>query len=448
MGKYFGTDGVRGAANKDLTVHMAFRIGRFLGWYYAKQKGEHGKILIGRDTRRSGGMFEAALAAGVTSAGSNAYLLDICPTPAVAYLVSKRDFDCGIMISASHNPYGDNGIKVFNHEGSKMEEELLLQIEDYMDEKFEIDLACGEQIGEYEYWPQGLQEYTGYLKEKAGSDLSGLKIALDLANGSATSTAVQTLTDLGAELVVLGNEPDGLNINRNCGSTHPENLQKAVVENGCDAGLAFDGDADRLIAVNEKGELVNGDYLLYIYAIALKKAGALAHNTVVTTVMANLGLYKALDRLGINHIQTPVGDKYVWEEMSKNGFVVGGEQSGHIIFSDVEQTGDGLMSALILLQIMVQENKTLTELSEGLTIYPQLLENLKVKDKNVVLNDEKVNAAIDDVKEKLADNGRILVRPSGTEPLIRVMVEAETQQLCDDYVHSIIDLIDALGYSA
>ncbi len=444
MGKYFGTDGVRGRANEDLTMDMAIRIGQYLGAYYGKKR--HAKILIGKDTRLSGDMFELALAAGATSTGAQVYLLGVCPTPAVSYLVRKERFDCGIMVSASHNPYYDNGIKIFNQNGEKMEEEILLEIEDYMDGKSTLDLATGDRIGEFFEWDDGLEIYMSWLKEIVPVDLSGFKILCDLANGSATSTAVETLDALGATVDAINNSPNGININTKCGSTHPENLQRQVKEGDYDLGLAFDGDADRLIAVNSDGELVNGDYILYICGRYMKKANRLNKNTVVTTVMANLGLYKALDASKIDYIQTPVGDKYVFEEMQKNEYYIGGEQSGHIIFLENAVTGDGLLTALKLLEILKNTGKTIQELSEGLFIYPQLLKNVKVNDKEKALEDEELKKVIDSVSEELGNEGRILVRPSGTEPLVRVMVEAKSDELCDLYVSRVVDFIEKKGY--
>ncbi|MDO4467497.1 MAG: phosphoglucosamine mutase [Bacillota bacterium] len=446
MGKYFGTDGVRGRANEGLTLDMSIRIGQYLGWYYGKTK--HAKILIGKDTRLSGDMFELGLAAGATSMGAQVYLLGVCPTPAVSYLVRKERFDCGIMVSASHNPYYDNGIKCFNHNGEKMEEELLLEIEDYMDGKSTLDLATGEKVGEYIPWEDGLEIYMSWLKEIVPVDLSGMKIALDLANGSATSTAVETLRSLGARVDAISNTPNGTNINFKCGSTHPEGLQRMVREGEYDIGLAFDGDADRLIMVNDKGELRDGDFILYICGRYMKSVNKLNRNMVVTTVMANLGLYKAFDANKIDYIQTKVGDKYVFEEMQKNDYYVGGEQSGHIIFLENAVTGDGLLTALKILEIMVNTGKSLEELCQGLKIYPQTLKNIRVKSKPEAQNDEDVQNAVKEVEQSLGNTGRILVRESGTEPLIRVMVEAETQEECDRYVDSVIDVIKAKGHEA
>lgn len=444
MGKYFGTDGVRGRANEGLTLDMAIQIGQYLGMYYGKEK--HARILIGKDTRLSGDMFELGLAAGATSMGAQVYLLGVCPTPAVSYLIQKERFDCGIMVSASHNPYYDNGIKVFNHNGEKMEEEVLLQIEDYIDGKSELTLNTGDKIGEYFEWQDGLEIYMSWLKEIVPVDLSGFKIAVDNANGSATSTAIETLDSLGATVEAISNSPNGININKNCGSTHPEKLQQMVKEGDYDIGLAFDGDADRLIAVNAKGELVDGDYTLYICSRYMKSVNRLNKNMCVTTVMANLGLYKALDANKIDYVQTPVGDKYVFEEMQKNDYYLGGEQSGHIIFYENAVTGDGLLTALKLLEIMKNTGKSLEELSEGLFIYPQLLKNVKVNDKEAALKDEALWKVVKEVEDELKDEGRILVRPSGTEPLVRVMVEAKTDELCQQYVQRVVDFIEESQY--
>lgn len=444
MGKYFGTDGVRGRANEGLTLDMAIQIGQYLGMYYGKEK--HARILIGKDTRLSGDMFELGLAAGATSMGAQVYLLGVCPTPAVSYLIQKERFDCGIMVSASHNPYYDNGIKVFNHNGEKMEEEVLLQIEDYIDGKSELTLNTGDKIGEYFEWQDGLEIYMSWLKEIVPVDLSGFKIAVDNANGSATSTAIETLDSLGATVEAISNSPNGININKNCGSTHPEKLQQMVKEGDYDIGLAFDGDADRLIAVNAKGELVDGDYILYICSRYMKSVNRLNKNMCVTTVMANLGLYKALDANKIDYVQTPVGDKYVFEEMQKNDYYLGGEQSGHIIFYENAVTGDGLLTALKLLEIMKNTGKSLEELSKGLFIYPQLLKNVKVNDKEAALKDETLWKVVKEVEDELKDEGRILVRPSGTEPLVRVMVEAKTDELCQQYVQRVVDFIEESQY--
>lgn len=445
MTKYFGTDGVRGRANDTLTLDMALAIGKYIGAYYGKER--HAKILIGKDTRLSGSMFEMALAAGATATGANVYLLGVCPTPSVAYLVVKEKFDCGVMISASHNPFYDNGIKLFNHEGKKMDDAVLEEIEAFMDGESEVEYAINDALGTAIEWHEGLELYESYLKECVSCDFSGMKIALDLANGSATATAAQVLSELGATLEVIHSSPNGVNINTKCGSTHPEELQELMRENKgmFDCGFAFDGDADRLIAVDENGDLITGDHTLYICGNYLKNRGHLKENTVVTTVMANLGLYRAFDRCQIRYEKTDVGDKYVFENMEKNGFVLGGEQSGHIIFKEHMNTGDGLLSALKLLEVMKKSGMSLRELSEDLFIYPQLLINVEVKDKHAALQNEELLAKIREVEAELGEEGRILVRPSGTEPLVRVMVEAKTDALCEQYVMRIVDFIKAKG---
>ena len=443
MGKYFGTDGYRGKANVTLKLENAIKIGRYLGYYYGKDR--HAKILIGKDTRQSSSMYEMALAAGASASGATVYLLGVCPTPSVSYLIRKENFDCGIMVSASHNPYYDNGIKLFNGEGKKMEPQVEQLIEEYFESDEELPFAIDDKIGQVLDFKDGLQLYISWLKEVNPLNLDGMKIALDLANGSATTTAQECLSQLGATLEVIHSEPNGININNKCGSTHPENLQEIMREGTYDVGFAFDGDADRLIAVDEEGNLINGDYILHICGKYMKKKGLLKDDTVVTTVMANLGLYKAFEENGIKTVKTNVGDKYVFESMIANDFKVGGEQSGHIIFKDYETTGDGLFSALRLLQVMIDEKKSLKQLGEDLFIYPQLLVNMTVKDKNAVLNDESVNAVIKEVEEELGNEGRILVRPSGTEPLLRVMVEAKSDELCHKYVYRVIDFVKEKG---
>ncbi|MEG0410123.1 MAG: phosphoglucosamine mutase [Erysipelotrichaceae bacterium] len=443
MGKYFGTDGVRGRANDSLTLDMALRIGKFIGSYYGED--HHAKILIGKDTRLSGSMFEMALAAGASASGAQVYLLGVCPTPSVSYLVQKEGFDCGVMISASHNPYYDNGIKLFNYEGKKMNEEVLDLIEAYMDGEGEIELAINDAIGCAIEWSDGLELYESYLKDCVDIDLSGMKIALDLANGSATATAAQVLSSLGATLEVFHNAPNGININTKCGSTHPEGIQAFMKSEDYDCGFAFDGDADRLIAIDEDGNLITGDHTLYICGKYMHEQQTLTDNKVVTTIMANLGLYRAFDRAGIDYEQTAVGDKYVFECMENHNYSIGGEQSGHIIFYEHANTGDGLLSALKLLQIMKERNKSLKELSEDLFIFPQLLINVPVKDKHKALEDKELLALIEEVSNKLGEDGRILVRPSGTEPLVRVMVEAKSDELCDLYVNQVVNFVKEKG---
>ena len=444
MGKYFGTDGARGRANENLTLEMAIKIGKFLGHYYSKNR--HARIVIGKDTRLSSDMFEAAIVAGATSTGANVYTIGVCPTPCVSYLIRKDNFDCGVMISASHNPYHDNGIKLFNGEGKKMNPEVEAMIEDFIDDKCEIPYAHNDHIGQKIDYSDSLALYESWLKDIVNDlQLNGMKIALDLSNGSATSCAVETLRDLGAKCKVLHSTPDGININTKCGSTHPESLQELMKTGEYAVGFAFDGDADRLIAVDEEGNLFDGDHILYACGKYYSKVGKLNKNTVVTTVMANLGLYKAFDRENLSYEKTAVGDKYVFECMEKEDYSIGGEQSGHIIFREHANTGDGLLTALKLLEVMVHEKKSLKQLSEGLKIYPQLLVNIRVHDKNETMEDKEVLAKVEEVSKELGDEGRILVRTSGTEPLVRVMVEAGSDELCHKYVYQVIDLIKAKG---
>ena len=443
MGKYFGTDGARGRANDTLSLDMAVKIGQFLGWYYGKEK--HAKILIGKDTRLSSDMFEMGLAAGATSTGAVVYLLGVCPTPSVSYLIQREQFDCGIMVSASHNPFYDNGIKLFNGEGCKMDPEIEVLVESYIDGESEIEVAINERVGHTIQWDDGLELYESWLKYIADSDLNGMNIALDLANGSATSCAAETISSLGATVEVIHSAPNGININTKCGSTHPEELQRMMREGSYDVGFAFDGDADRLIAVDEDGNLIDGDHIMYICGCYMHENGLLKDDVVVTTVMSNLGLYHAFNKKGIQFEQTAVGDKYVFECMREHDYSIGGEQSGHIIFNKHENTGDGLMTALKLLEIMVHTKKSLKQLSEDLFIYPQLLINTPVKDKHQALENEELKSVIKEVEDILGDEGRILVRPSGTEPLVRVMVEAKTDELCEKYVNHVVNFINEKG---
>jgi phosphoglucosamine mutase len=443
MGKYFGTDGIRGKANESLRVETAFAVGRYLGYVYSKNK--KGKILIGMDTRLSSSMFETALAAGASASGADVYCLKVCPTPAVAYLTGLDDFDCGVMISASHNPYHDNGIKVFNHQGVKISNELELEIEAFIDKKTTLPYALDDKIGTIYDYQIGLARYKDYLKSLFDLDLSGYALALDVANGSATSSAFDVLTSLGATCHVLHDHPDGININHLCGSTHPASLQEFVIKTKADLGLAFDGDADRLIAVNEKGELLDGDAVIYLCGVHMKEQGHLKNNTVVTTVMANLGLYKALERAGIDYERTQVGDKYVYECMVQNDYALGGEQSGHIIFKEHATTGDGLLTALKILEVMQARKVPVSALTEDLFIYPQLLKNVKVNDKTKALHDEELIRLSERIQGELGSEGRILVRPSGTEPLVRVMVEAKSEELCAKYVQECVEFLIRKG---
>ena len=460
MGKYFGTDGFRGEANENLTADHAFRVGRFLGWYYGELKRRSGievspKIVIGKDTRRSSYMFEYALAAGITASGADAYLLHVTTTPSVAYVTRTEDFDCGVMISASHNPFYDNGIKLINAQGEKMDEVTIRYIEDYLDGKLEL---FGEHFAELPYAKQeaigrtvdhiaGRNRYIGYLISLGMYSFKGMRVGLDCANGSSWNIARLVFEALGAKTYVINAEPDGLNINNNAGSTHIEVLQKFVVDNGLDVGFAFDGDADRCLCVDETGNVITGDHILYILGKYMRSTGQLNNNTVVTTVMSNFGLYKAFDEYGLEYAKTAVGDKYVYDYMVQNGCRLGGEQSGHIIISKYATTGDGILTSLKLMEVMLAQKKRLSELCKGLTIYPQVLKNVRVKDKPAAQNDPAVQAAVAAVEEKLGNTGRILVRESGTEPVIRVMVEAPTKAECQQLVDSVIDVICAQGHS-
>ena len=459
MGKYFGTDGFRGEANNNLTADHAYKIGRFLGWYYGELKRRNGddtlaRIVIGKDTRRSSYMFEYTLVGGLVASGADAYLLHVTTTPSVAYVARTDEFDCGIMISASHNPYYDNGIKLINGNGEKMDEETISLVEAYLDgelevfgQKFdEIPFAHTSKIGRTVDYVSGRNRYIGYLISLGIYSFKGVKVGLDCANGSSWNLAKSVFDALGAKTYVINAEPNGTNINNNAGSTHIEGLQKFVVENGLDVGFAYDGDADRCLCVDEKGNLVDGDAILYIYGKYMKECGKLENNTVVTTVMSNFGLYKAFDEAGINYAKTAVGDKYVYEYMTKNNCILGGEQSGHIIFSKYASTGDGILTSLKMMQVMLGRKKKMSELMEGLTIYPQVLENVRVTDKKAAQDDVAVQAAVQAVTEALGDTGRILVRESGTEPVLRVMVEAETKEICQKYVSRVVDVVKEKGY--
>ena len=444
MGKYFGTDGFRGEANVNLTVEHAFKVGRFLGWYFGQE--HKAKVVIGKDTRRSSYMFEDALSAGLTASGADVYLLHVTTTPSVSYVTRTEDFDCGIMISASHNVFYDNGIKIINQKGHKMEAEVEAKIEAYIDGEIgEIPFATRDKIGRTVDYAAGRNRYIGHLIAMATRSFKDKKVGLDCSNGSASAIAKSVFDALGAKTYVINNEPDGTNINRNCGSTHIEVLQEFVKEKQLDVGFAYDGDADRCLAVDEEGKLVDGDLILYVCGKYLKEEGRLNGDTIVTTIMSNLGLYKACDKVGLKYEKTAVGDKYVYENMLQNNYSLGGEQSGHIIFSKYATTGDGILTSLLLMEVMLEKKMSLADLTEGVKIYPQLLKNVRVADKKTARENPAVVKAIEKVAEDLGEDGRILVRESGTEPVIRVMVEAATDELCLKYVDSVIDVIREEG---
>ncbi len=461
MGRYFGTDGFRGEANVGLTADHAYTVGRFLGWYYGELKRQKGdtsapRVVIGKDTRRSSYMFEYSLVGGLVASGADAYLLHVTTTPSVAYVTRVDEFDCGVMITASHNPFYDNGIKLLNGNGEKMDEKTIGLVEDYIDgnltafgKKWDtIPFATKDSIGCTVDYVSGRNRYVGYLISLGLYSFKGMKVGLDCANGASWNIAKSVFDALGATTYVINDEPDGTNINNNAGSTHIEGLQKFVVEKGLDVGFAYDGDADRCLCVDEKGNVVNGDHILYVYGKYMKDKGELVNNTVVTTVMSNFGLYKAFDEAGIDYAKTAVGDKYVYEYMTENNCVIGGEQSGHIIFSKYATTGDGIMTSIKMMEVMLARKKKMSELCSPLTIYPQVLENIRVTDKTAAQNDPDVVAKVDAVAKDLGDSGRILVRESGTEPVVRVMVEAEDKEICRNYVESVIRVIKDKGYAA
>ena len=448
MGRYFGTDGFRGEANVDLTVEHAYQVGRFLGWYYGqKKKEERCRIVIGKDTRRSSYMFEYSLVAGLTASGADVFLLHVTTTPSVSHVIRTEDFDCGIMISASHNPYYDNGIKIMNGNGEKLEESVIQEIEQYLDRKMgKLPLATRENIGRTQDFAAGRNRYIGYLISIATRSFKGKRVGLDCANGSASAVAKSVFDALGAETYVINNEPNGLNINLNCGSTHIEGLQRFVRENHLDVGFAYDGDADRCLAVDENGEVVDGDRILYICGKYMKEQGILRNNKIVTTGMANRGLYQAVDREGIGYDKTAVGDKYVYENMSQTGNCLGGEQSGHIIFSKYATTGDGILTSLKIMEVMLEKKETLSKLASEVTILPQVLKNVRVKDKTAAQEDADVQKEAAAVEAELGNRGRLLLRPSGTEPLIRVMVEAENTEICGQYIEKIVRVLEEKGH--
>ncbi len=452
MSKYFGTDGFRGEAGSTLNAEHAYKIGRFLGWFYKTDENKKVRVVIGKDTRLSSYMFEYSIVAGLTASGADAYMLHVTTTPSVSYVAAKDEFDCGIMISASHNPYGDNGIKLVNRYGEKMDDNTIEKIEHYLDGNYsalglsgDIPFAIGENIGKSVDYSAGRNRYIGYLISLAVNSFKHLKIGLDCANGSAWMIGKNVFEALGATVFAIGDEPNGTNINRNIGSTNIEQLKKLVKEKGLDMGFAFDGDADRCIAVDENGDEVNGDHILYIFGNNLKKQGALKNNTVVTTIMSNMGLYKALEKAGIDYVQTTVGDKYVYENMVNTGNCVGGEQSGHIILSKYATTGDGVLTAIKLTDACLDAKQTLSNLAAPVKMFPQVLKNIRVGDKAAVKNDPEVKAKIEEISSSLGTSGRILLRESGTEPVIRVMVEAETKEICEKHVDETIELIKSRG---
>ena len=450
MGKYFGTDGFRGEANVSLTVNDAFRVGRFLGWYYGKRHpGVKCRIVIGKDTRRSSYMFEDALSSGITASGADVYLMHVTTTPSVSYIARVDEFDCGVMISASHNPYYDNGIKVINGNGEKLGDDVIEKIEEYLDGKIgEIPLAVRDDIGRTIDYASGRNRYIGYLISIACNSFKDKHVALDCANGSASSIAKPVFDALGAHVHVMGNEPNGTNINDGVGSTHIEALQQFVISEGCDIGFAYDGDADRCLAVDEKGHIVNGDSIMYACAVSMKNEGMLKKDTVVVTVMSNFGLFKAFDKAGIKYEKTAVGDRFVWENMSQNGYSLGGEQSGHIIFSKHATTGDGILTSINLMDVYVESKRDASKLFENCPMFPQCLKNVRVNDKEAAMNDPAILAEVEAVGRELGDSGRILYRPSGTEPLVRVMVEAGTAEECEQYVDRVISVIKRSGKAA
>lgn len=446
--KYFGTDGFRGRANEGLNVDHAYKIGRFIGWYYGAKQSRKARIIIGKDTRRSSYMFESALVSGLVASGADAYMLHVIPTPGVSYEVVDGAFDCGVMITASHNPFTDNGIKLVNKEGYKMDEDVLEQVEAYIDGEFDVPLATGDAIGRTVDYMQGRNRYISSLIASCGFSLQGLKIGLDCANGAASSVARPVFDALGAETHVINNAPNGLNINVDCGSTHIDQLQRFVVQNGLDVGFAYDGDADRCLAVDERGHVVDGDLILYVCGTYLNKYGRLAKQTVVTTVMSNFGLFKAFDDAGLSYEKTNVGDKYVYACMNENEYSLGGEQSGHIIFGDLAKTGDGILTSLRIMEVLRAEREKLSELTRPVTLYPQQLINVRVTDKEAAMQSPKVNDAVAAAEKFLEGNGRVLVRASGTEPLVRVLAEAPTDELCQQANQIVLDALEEYRLSA
>lgn len=441
MGKYFGTDGIRGIANTELTPEFTLKLGRILG-NHLKSKNTRPKVLIGRDTRISGELLESALIAGLVSSGADVLTLGVITTPGVAYLTKSLDVDAGIMISASHNPVQDNGIKIFSHSGYKLSDSEEEEIENLIDLADELPRPIAGEIGRIEDFQMGSQKYVNFIKGTVGQKLTGLKIVLDCANGASSALAPQLFADLDADIVTVSSNPDGININHNCGSTHPEALAKEVVKHEADLGFAFDGDCDRLIAVDHTGAIIDGDHIKFIVGQYLNENGLLKKGTVVSTVMSNLGFYHAIEENGLHSVQTKVGDRYVLEEMLKNDYNFGGEQSGHLIFLDYGTTGDGMLSAVQLAKIVAEKEKSLADLAKAMPKYPQLLKNLRVEDKNAMMTNEAILKVIAEVEAEMSGEGRVLVRPSGTEPLVRVMVEAKTQELCESYVERILNVVE------
>lgn len=441
--KYFGTDGFRGKANEGLRVDHAYKIGRFIGWYYGLREDKKARILLGKDTRRSSYMFESALVSGLVASGADTYMLHVIPTPGLSYEVLDGAFDCGIMITASHNPFVDNGIKLVNTCGYKMDEDVLQKVEDYIDDKFEVPLATGDKIGCTVDYMQGRNRYIARLISSCGFSMQGWRVGLDCANGAASSVARPVFDAMGAETHVISNAPSGFNINVDCGSTHIERLQDLVLRNHLDVGFAYDGDADRCLAVDERGHVIDGDLILYICGTYLAKHGRLARNTIVPTVMSNFGLFKAFDDAGISYVKTDVGDKNVWAAMMKGGYSLGGEQSGHVIFSDLEKTGDGIMTSLRVMEVLNAEREKLSELARPVSRYPQQLINVRVQDKKKAMQADDVQAAIHEAEKFLEGNGRVLVRASGTEPLVRVLAEAPSEDLCAKACKIVVDVLQA-----
>ena len=452
MGKYFGTDGFRGEANVDLTSEHAYKIGKFIGWYYGARKGRKARVVIGKDTRRSSYMFEYAIVAGLTTTGADAYMLHVTTTPSVAYVTRVDNFDCGVMISASHNPFYDNGIKLINSRGEKMDDQTIADIEAYLDGNLaalgiegDVPAAKREELGEIVDYVSGRNRYVGYLISLAAHSYKNMRVGLDCANGSAWNIAKTVFEALGAKTFVINAEPDGVNINRGAGSTHIDGLRRFVVENHLDVGFAYDGDADRCLAVDENGEVVDGDKIIYIFGCQMKREGRLAGNKVVTTVMSNFGLYKALDEVGVGYEKTAVGDRFVYENMAQNGYCVGGEQSGHIILSKYATTGDGILTSIELMEAMLDSKQTLSRLAAPVAVYPQVLKNVRVSDKAAVRENAHVQQVVKAVGERLGDTGRVLLRESGTEPVIRVMAEAQELRTAEACVNEMIEAIKAEG---